>query len=211
MWNGGFPTLETQERGGQDRPPPRSLRGRNDRIEKVGDRGQIFSILTHSCSIRRNRGNMDRFYRFRSRSISAAQAPRRLSENLSPKLLKIRASDRKNPPTRKTTTRVSCFRSTCSTSCRRIECFLYHLFEQLEVEAQYSDRGPLRAASDRVDPDLRLQVQLPDRAALGGSGVHVHRGELPELPGVERFPEGPRGILPVLLQADGQLAMGWGW
>ena len=35
-----------------------SLRGRNDRSEKVG-----------------NRGNMHRFYRFRSRSISAAQAP----------------------------------------------------------------------------------------------------------------------------------------
>ena len=102
------------------------------------------------------------------------------------------------------------------------ECFLYQ--ETVRATGHVGSGGPvqrpgparLRAASDRVDPDLRLQprrVQLPaDRAALpGGSGVHVHRGEeLPELPGVERFPEGPRGILPVLLQADGATGDGAG-
>ena len=76
----------------------------------------------------------------------------------------------------------------------------------------------LRAAPDHLDPDLRLQsrrVQFPaDRAALPGrSQLHVHRREeLPELPGVERFPEGPRGVLPGLLQADGAVGDGpGGW
>ena len=55
----------------------RSLRGRNDRSEKVGNRGQIFSILRCIVVLFAEKSGKiwGRFYRFRSRSISAAQAP----------------------------------------------------------------------------------------------------------------------------------------
>ena len=56
---------------------PRSLRGRNDRSEKVENRGQIFTILR--CIVvlfAEKSGKYGPILRFRSRLISAAQAPR---------------------------------------------------------------------------------------------------------------------------------------
>ena len=57
--------------------PARSLRGRNDRSEKVENRGQIFTILR--CIVvlfAEKSGKYGPILRFRSRLISAAQAPR---------------------------------------------------------------------------------------------------------------------------------------
>ena len=54
-----------------------SLRRRNDRSEKVENRGQIFTILR--CIVvlfAEKSGKYGPILRFRSRSISAAQAPR---------------------------------------------------------------------------------------------------------------------------------------
>ena len=91
-----------------------------------------------------------------------------------------------------------------------------------EVEAgRYSHRGQraYATAANRDHPILiyayshGVGIQFPaDRAALPGrSQLHVHRREeLPELPGVERFPEGPRGVLSGLLQADGTVGDGTG-
>ena len=55
----------------------RSLRRRNDRSEKVGNRGQIFTILRRIVVLFAEKsGEYGPIPRFRSRSISAAQAPR---------------------------------------------------------------------------------------------------------------------------------------
>ena len=55
---------------------PRSLRGRNDRSEKVGNRGQIFSIWRCIVVLFAEKSGIWADSTARSRSISAAQAPR---------------------------------------------------------------------------------------------------------------------------------------
>ena len=56
---------------------PRSLRRRNDRSEKVENRGQIFTILRCIVVLFAEKSHeYGPILRFRSRSISAAQAPR---------------------------------------------------------------------------------------------------------------------------------------
>ena len=56
----------------------RSLRGRNDRSEKVENRGQIFTILRCIVVLFAEKSHeYGPILRFRSRLISAAQAPRR--------------------------------------------------------------------------------------------------------------------------------------
>ena len=65
------------EPDGSPAHPARSLRGRNDRSEKVENRGQIFTILR--CIVvlfAEKSGKYGPILRFRSRLISAAQAPR---------------------------------------------------------------------------------------------------------------------------------------
>ena len=102
------------------------------------------------------------------------------------------------------------------------ECFLYQeLFEQLdtsEVEAQYSDRGQ-RAYAPRQIVSILIYAysrgvfssrQIEQRCREDLGFMYIAGRNCPNFRGVERFPEGPRGILPVLLQADGATGDGAG-
>ena len=95
------------------------------------------------------------------------------------------------------------------------DCFVYRdLFEQLdtsEVDAQYSRRGQHAYAPRQVVSILIYAYshgvfssrQIEKRCNEDLGFMHIAGKRCPELPGVERFSQGPGGFLPVLLQADG--------
>ena len=81
-----------------------------------------------------------------------------------------------------------------------------------EVEAQYSDRGQRAYAPRQI---VSILIYAYSRGVFSSRQIEQRcredrcRGEeLPELPGVERFPEGPRRVLPGLLPVQLALALG---